>query len=109
MSCFSEEAFLLQFNTAAGLDENRVPATCRAHAEKLSWLVPRKLSYCKTTLQLTSMKTMCQLHVILVRRSVHYYYHNYHHYYYNFYNCYHHCVKILLLLLLLLVQAAEQP
>ena len=53
--------FPLLFHTATDLDENRVPDTCRVHAETASWQVPRKLSFSNTTLQLVSMKAVCKL------------------------------------------------
>jgi len=53
---FSIKPFLLHFNTAADLDENRVPATCHSCL--------KNVSHCSSTPQLTSMKTVCQLAVI---------------------------------------------
>ncbi len=61
MSCLSDEPFLLHFNTAADLDENRVPATCHACL--------KNVSHCSSTPQLTSMKTVCQLPVIFTISS----------------------------------------
>ena len=61
MSCLSDEPFLLHFNTAADLDENRVPATCHACL--------KNVSHCSSTPQPTSMKTVCQLLILPVSRS----------------------------------------
>ena len=92
MSCSCRDAFLAgatktflpQYNTAPCLNENRVQATTArppSAQKKANLAVPgldanrvptschaclMNLSCCTSTLQLTSMKTACQLHVMLV-------------------------------------------